>query len=127
VRNIKNVSAVSAVMEHTGHVMPSAKAQKICCRHGFPRENLLTDRSRKIWLLWKEYHSTDDWCTGIADLQCAVAITYIRLQAELWGSYPHRLEQRAAQLGIERNSVWCYPARLVPLTDHSLLRAQRQG
>jgi len=63
VRNIKNVSLVSkAVMEHTGHVMLVGEgAERFAVAMGFPRENLLTDHSRKIWLLWKEYHSSDDW------------------------------------------------------------------
>src|SRR5580693_8854950 len=56
VRNIKNVSLVSkAVMEHTGHVMLVGEgAERFAVAVGFPRENLLTERSRKIWLLWKE-------------------------------------------------------------------------
>src|SRR5437879_7692619 len=59
VRNIKNVSLVSqAVMEHTGHVMLVGEgAERFAVAQGFPRENLLTDRSRKVWLLWKETHS----------------------------------------------------------------------
>src|ERR1700730_10372003 len=63
VRNITNVSLVAkAVMEHTGHVMLVGEgAERFAVAMGFPRENLLTERSRKIWLLWKEYHSTDDW------------------------------------------------------------------
>src|SRR5258708_4255168 len=63
VRNIKNVSLVAkAVMRHTGHVMLVGEgAERIAVAMGFPRENLLTEHSRKIWLLWKEYHSTDDW------------------------------------------------------------------
>ena len=70
VRNIKNVSMVSkAVMEHTGHVMLVGEgAERFAVAMGFPRENLLTERSRKIWLLWKENHSTDDWWgPGLAD------------------------------------------------------------
>jgi N4-(beta-N-acetylglucosaminyl)-L-asparaginase len=70
VRNIKNVSLVSkAVMEHTGHVMLVGEgAERFAVAMGFPRENLLTERSRKIWLLWKEYHSNDDWWgPGLAD------------------------------------------------------------
>ena len=61
VRNIKNVSLVSkAVMEHTGHVMLVGEgAERFAVAVGFPRENLLTEHSRKIWLLWKEFHSTD--------------------------------------------------------------------
>src|SRR5271156_2546600 len=70
VRNIKNVSLVSkAVMEHTGHVMLVGEgAERFAVAVGFPRENLLTDHSRKVWLLWKEFHSTEDWWgPGLAD------------------------------------------------------------
>jgi len=50
VRNIKNVSMVAkAVMQHTGHVMLVGEgAERFAVNMGFPRENLLTDRSRKI-------------------------------------------------------------------------------
>src|SRR5271169_5867522 len=63
VREIKNVSLLSkAVMEHTGHVMLVGEgAQKFGFDMGFPRENLLTERSRKTWLLWKETMSDKDW------------------------------------------------------------------
>lgn len=70
VRDIKNVAAVSrAVMEHTGHVMLVGEgATRFAVAMGFPKENLLTDHSRKIWLLWKEYHSDQDWWgPGLAD------------------------------------------------------------
>jgi N4-(beta-N-acetylglucosaminyl)-L-asparaginase len=70
VRNIKNVSLVSrAVMEHTGHVMLVGEgAERFAVAMGFPRENLLTEHSRKIWLLWKEFNSDRDWWgPGIAD------------------------------------------------------------
>src|SRR5713101_8294921 len=70
VRNIKNVSlAAKAVMQHTGHVMLVGEgAERFAVAMGFPRENLLTDHSRKIWLLWKEYHSNEDWWgPGLAD------------------------------------------------------------
>ncbi|MDP9267884.1 MAG: N(4)-(beta-N-acetylglucosaminyl)-L-asparaginase [Acidobacteriota bacterium] len=63
VRNIKNVCLVAkAVMERTGHVMLVAEgAERFAVAEGFPRENLLTDRSRRIWLLWKETMSDRDW------------------------------------------------------------------
>ncbi|HET7440650.1 MAG TPA: isoaspartyl peptidase/L-asparaginase, partial [Terriglobales bacterium] len=68
VRNIKNVSLVAkAVMDHTGHVMLVGEgAERFAVAQGFPRENLLTDHSRKIWLLWKESHS-DWWGPGLDD------------------------------------------------------------
>ena len=67
VRNIKNVSLLSnAVRLHTGHVMLVGEgAERFAVAQGFPRENLLTEKSRKDWLLWKETHS-DWWGPGIA-------------------------------------------------------------
>jgi N4-(beta-N-acetylglucosaminyl)-L-asparaginase len=102
VRNIKNVALVSkAVMEHTGHVMLVGEgAERFAVAMGHPRENLLTERSRKIWLLWKEHHSTDDWWgPGLADPQWKPPSD--PPQAEIWEQRIHRLEERAAQLGIE--------------------------
>src|SRR5229473_3070406 len=110
VRNIKNVSGVSkAVMEHTGHVMLVGEgAERFAVSMGFPRENLLTERSRKIWLLWKEHHSTDDWWgPGLADPQwkppssLPTSSPTTSPQSELWEQRIHHLEERAAQLGIE--------------------------
>jgi len=63
VRNIKNVCLVARdVMRHTGHVMLVGEgAERFAVRMGYERENLLTDASRKIWLLWKETNSNQDW------------------------------------------------------------------
>jgi N4-(beta-N-acetylglucosaminyl)-L-asparaginase len=63
VRNIKNVClAARAVMEHTGHVMLAGEgAERFAVDMGYPRENLLTEEARKIWILWKETNSTKDW------------------------------------------------------------------
>ena len=70
VRDIKNVAALArTVMEHTGHVMLVGQgATRFGELMGFPKENLLTEHSRKIWQLWKEYHSDLDWWgPGFAD------------------------------------------------------------
>lgn len=70
VRDIKNVASVArAVMEHTGHVMLVGEgATRFAVAMGFPKENLLTEHSRKIWLLWKETHSNQDWWgPGLSD------------------------------------------------------------
>jgi len=63
VRNIKNVCQVArALMEHTGHVMLVGEgAERFAVDAGFPRENLLNDKSRRMWLLWRETHSNQDW------------------------------------------------------------------
>ncbi|MFZ3266310.1 MAG: N(4)-(beta-N-acetylglucosaminyl)-L-asparaginase [Terriglobales bacterium] len=104
VRNIKNVSMVSkAVMEHTGHVMLVGEgAERFAVAMGFPRENLLTERSRKIWLLWKEYHSTDDWWgPGLADPNWKPPSPATQPQSRLWEERIRHLDERAAALGIE--------------------------
>jgi len=63
VHDIKNVSLLAkTVMEHTGHVMLVGEgASKFGLLMGFPKENLLTERSRKTWQLWRETMSNDDW------------------------------------------------------------------
>jgi N4-(beta-N-acetylglucosaminyl)-L-asparaginase len=102
VRNIKNVSMVAkAVMEHTGHVMLVGEgAERFAVSLGFPRENLLTEHSRKIWLLWKENNSNQDWWgPGLADPNWKPSA--MAPQARLWEDRIRQLEERAAALGIE--------------------------
>jgi len=104
VRNIKNVSLVSkAVMEHTGHVMLVGEgAERFAVAVGFPRENLLTEHSRKIWLLWKEFNSDRDWWgPGLADPHWRPPAPESKPQSELWQDRIEQLRQRAADLGIE--------------------------
>lgn len=64
IRNIKNPSKVArTVMERSNHVLLVGEgALRFAKAHGFPEENLLTDKSREAWLKWKENLSTgDDW------------------------------------------------------------------
>ncbi len=63
VHDIKNVSLLAkTVMEHTGHVILVGEgASHFGNLMGFPKENLLTERSRKTWQLWRETMSNDDW------------------------------------------------------------------
>ena len=105
VRNIKNVSKVAqAVMQHTGHVMLVGEgAERFAVGMGYPRENLLTDRSRKVWMLWKEYHSDKDWWgPGLADPKWQAPDTKPNgPEAALWQQRVLQLVERAADLGIE--------------------------
>jgi N4-(beta-N-acetylglucosaminyl)-L-asparaginase len=103
VRNIKNVSMVAkAVMEHTGHVMLVGEgAERFAVAVGFQRENLLTEHSRKVWLLWKESHSDRDWWgSGVADPRWRPPAPESKPQADLWGDHIEQLRQRAADFGI---------------------------
>jgi N4-(beta-N-acetylglucosaminyl)-L-asparaginase len=104
VRNIKNVSLVAkAVMEHTGHVMLVGEgAERFAVAMGFPRENLLTEHSRKVWMLWKETHSDQDWWgPGLDSPQWKTPPDAPPMpHAELWEKRIKRMEQIAADLGI---------------------------
>lgn len=62
-RNIKNPSKVARlVMERTDHVLLVGEgALKFARAHGFKEEDLLTEKSREAWLLWKETVSDRDF------------------------------------------------------------------
>jgi len=103
VEEIKNVSLLSkAVMEHTGHVMlVGAGAQKFGFDMGFPREHLLTERSRKTWLLWKETMSNKDWWgPGLASPNYKLPDENPN-HSELREERIQQMEELAGKLGIE--------------------------
>jgi N4-(beta-N-acetylglucosaminyl)-L-asparaginase len=61
---VKTPSKVARlVMERTDHVLLVGEgARKFATMHGFPVEELLTEKSRKVWLHWRENLSDkDDW------------------------------------------------------------------
>ena len=99
VRNIKNVSLLAReVMLHTGHVMLVGEgAERFAVARGFARENLLTESSRKTWLLWKEVHS-DWWGPGLADPDWKDRLRGRPHAAA--AEHLERLESVAADLGI---------------------------
>ncbi len=107
VRNIKNVSALArVVMERTDHIfLVGDGAERFAVAHGFQRENLLTERARKTWLLWKETMSNqDDWGPGLSSPEWKPPVpvpappqgTPQSLELKI-----KRMEQVAAELGIE--------------------------
>jgi N4-(beta-N-acetylglucosaminyl)-L-asparaginase len=63
-RDIKNPSRVAlAVLRQTDHcLLVGEGALRFARAHGFPEQNLLTDRAREVWLYWKSTLSDrDDW------------------------------------------------------------------
>ena len=103
VRDIKNVANLArAVMEHTGHVMLVGEgATKFGLLMGFPKDNLLTEHSRKIWQLWREYHSDRDWWgPGLSDPNFKLPAN-LDVGALEEGPQPiRRLYALAAEIGI---------------------------
>ena len=100
VRNIKNVSLLAnAVRLHTGHVMLVGEgAERFAVAQGFERENLLTDKSRREWLLWKETHS-DWWGPGIWSPDWRKRLRSSN-QSDDRDLRLRRMEQIAAEIGI---------------------------
>ena len=63
-RNVRYPSRVARLlMQQTGRVLVVGEGALAFARaNGFPEENLLSDKARRIWLHWKRTHSdTDDW------------------------------------------------------------------
>lgn len=62
IENIRNPAAVALlVLKRTDHCLIVGEgAKRFALAHGFKEENLLTDRSRAIWLRWKANMSKDD-------------------------------------------------------------------
>ena len=103
VQDIKNPSALAkTVMEHTGHVMLVGKgATRYGHDMGFPKIDLLTDHSRKIWMLWKEFHSNEDWWgPGMDDPKWTPPAPLHTGSLEEQPQHMKRLYAMAADLGI---------------------------
>lgn len=69
---VKTPSRVARlVMERTDRVfLVGVGARRFATAHGFPDENLLTEKSRKIWLYWKDRLSDlDDWIEAARDAE----------------------------------------------------------
>jgi len=101
VKNIKNVSLLArAVMDNTRHVMMVGEgAERFGEKMGFPKENLLTERSRKMWLLWKKTMSRESWWgPGLSDPNWKPPAGPT---SEEWRKKREQMEQVAAELGIE--------------------------
>jgi N4-(beta-N-acetylglucosaminyl)-L-asparaginase len=71
IRNIKYPSRVARhVMEHTDHIMLVGDgALRYARTVGFPEENLLTEKSRLAWLVWKQSlrdkNGNNNWTDGL--------------------------------------------------------------
>ncbi len=100
VRNIKNASLLAnAVRLHTGHVMLVGEgAERFAVARGFQRENLLTDKSRREWLLWKETHS-DWWGPSLGSPNWRIRLR-VPSHAEEWQQRIDWMNTMAAEIGI---------------------------
>ena len=105
VRWTKNASLLAqAVMQHTGHVMLVGEgADRFAKAMGFPKDELLSERSRKAWLLWKESHRDSWWGPGLSDPNYKVPPDVPAPpapSAAWWEKRRTELEELAADLAI---------------------------
>lgn len=101
VHNIRSVAQLAReVMLHSGHVMLAGEgAERFAVARGFKREDLLTEASRKVWLLWKESHA-DWWGPGLADPKWQERL-HERVGAGETDRHYQRLLALAAELGVD--------------------------
>ena len=105
VRNIKNVSALArVVMERTDHIfLVGEGAERFAVAQGFERENLLTERARKTWLLWKETMSNqDNWGPGLSSPDWKPPVAVPAAPPQSLQRKISQMEEVAAELGVPR-------------------------
>ena len=109
---IRNASLVArALMDEAGSgVLVGADAKAFALAHGFENQDLLTDRTRKNYLLWKEITSGADQPTNVTyDPSLPEPVRRSRFipasQKEL-DLLVHRYEALAKQTGISPELTW---------------------
>ncbi len=80
-RGVKTPSKVAKlVMERTDRVfLVGEGARRFATSHGFPDEDLLTEKTRKIWLYWRDRLSdSDDWIEAAKDAEDPAIKEFVR-------------------------------------------------
>jgi len=117
IENIKTPCSVARiVMEKTDHVLLVGKgAFEFALKWGFKKEDLLTEKARKIWLKWKEnLNKNDDWGPPdhLRDLQTSAKMKNI---AFIHGTTNHLAVDKNGDIaGITSTSglSWKIPGRV---------------
>jgi N4-(beta-N-acetylglucosaminyl)-L-asparaginase len=122
IENVKTPSLVAkAVMDHTDEIfLVGAGATQFAKDMGFEQVDLLTDRARRVWMLWRETRSLwDSWGAGLDSPD------YEKMQEEKkrGPSFRYIIEKKAAELGIpEDEREAAIEAVLVP--PHGTINCQ---
>lgn len=78
-RNVRHPTRVARlVMQQTGRVLLVGEgALQFARANGFPEENLLTEKARRMWLYWKRQQASgDDWQPPAADADLELQAWY---------------------------------------------------
>lgn len=112
VRSIRNASLLArTLMDRTGGaLLVGADAQAFAQTQGFVTEELLTDRSRKTYALWKQIQSSSNLLgEGIYDPSLPEPMRQTRFMPnsqQEFNSLVHKLEPLAVQAGIDPAITW---------------------
>jgi N4-(beta-N-acetylglucosaminyl)-L-asparaginase len=113
VSGIRNVSLLArAVMEKTGYAsLAGAGAQRFAVSQGFEIEDLTTERTRKIWALWKQIQALPQPLAAaeVYDPNWrgpARQAHFLPASQQELDLLVHRLEPLAKQAGLEPQWTW---------------------
>jgi N4-(beta-N-acetylglucosaminyl)-L-asparaginase len=92
VSGVRNASLLArALMDHTGNaLLVGSGAEAFALAHGFNKEELLTDRTRKNYVLWKQLQSNPELPNSQKDLDMLI----------------RKIEPLAAQIGLGPAATW---------------------
>jgi N4-(beta-N-acetylglucosaminyl)-L-asparaginase len=122
---IRNVSLLArTVMERTGYpLLVGSDAQRFALAQGFSKEDLVTERSRQFWTVWKQVRAAGAAALGpvIDDPDWPAAdrkAHFLAASQKDLDTTVHRLESLAVGAGIEPQWTWraAYEA-LFPAAD----------
>ena len=112
VNGIRNVSLLSrALMDRTGNaLLAGSNAQQFALAQRFTSENLLTDRARQNYVLWKQIQANPDLLgTGVHDPSWPEPVRKAHFlpasQKEL-DQLVHKLEPLATRTGLGPEATW---------------------
>lgn len=97
------------VMQMTDHVLlVGAGARRFADANGFPHENLLTEKARKIWLYWKRTRSQrDDWIAPSIDDVDPEVREFFKLEADDVPGTDALVYQRSEALERPTGTIHC--------------------
>lgn len=108
-KNVRHAARLAKlVLEQTDHALLVGEGARAFARaQGFPEENLLTEKARKIWLYWKQTNSLrDDWMPPPPDQLDPAVKEFFKLIDD-HGPAPTRDFQRSEAIDRPTGTIHC--------------------
>jgi N4-(beta-N-acetylglucosaminyl)-L-asparaginase len=111
VSGIRNVSLLArAAMDHSDYpLLVGQGAQRLALAQGFRKEELLTDRSRRMWAAWQHIRATHSWGPGLTDPSWAFPgkdSHFLPSSQQDLNTLVRNTEPFAARAGIDPQWTW---------------------